>query len=316
MKRLVVLLLIGVLALPAALAAEPAAGKPDGSDAFYLADERSGYRIRFPGYAGSEFRTVTADGAAFEAEVHLLGAPSGGGDVLLFEVLVADPDARTLDVRIGGDDGDAFERKGLGLEGGKAEVRVSRLAWETSLRGRVLHADIFSYDAGGEMLWHFFEIYFAFEDAPRGDEAGTEAGPVRAVPVRASVSVDGRIVAFDAYAIGGSTYLKLRDLAMALDGSGKSFGVVWDGKRRAIHLIPGAAYTPVGGELRVTEGGKAASAVPSRATIYVDGREVRLTAYTIGGNNYFRLRDIAQALGIGVTWDGRTGMIGLDTSRE
>jgi hypothetical protein len=312
MKRMLWFLLIGLVVLPAAVAAEPESGAPD--DAFYLADERSGYRIRFPDYAGSETRMLTVDGMAHEAEVHLLGAPAGDGGVLLFEVYVADPEARTLDILIGDGAGYSAELKGLEPEGGKAEVRASRLAWEMSLRGRVLHADIFSYDADGGMLWHFFDIYFAYE-AGDGEEPKAEA-PVRAVPVRANVSVDGRIVTFDAYSIGGNTYLKLRDLAMALNGSGKPFEVGWDGERKAIHLIPGAAYTPVGGELQVTEGRKAAKAVPARANLYVDGSEVRLTAYTIGGNNYFRLRDIAQALGIGVAWDSKTGTIGLDTSRE
>ena len=48
--------------------------------------------------------------------------------------------------------------------------------------------------------------------------------------------------------------------------------------------------------------------------IYKDGAEVSLTAYTIEGNNYFKLRDIAKAFDIGVTWDGATNTVGIDTS--
>ena len=37
--------------------------------------------------------------------------------------------------------------------------------------------------------------------------------------------------------------------------------------------------------------------------ILVDGQEVHMTAYTIGGNNYVRLRDIGKAVGFEVYWD-------------
>ena len=37
--------------------------------------------------------------------------------------------------------------------------------------------------------------------------------------------------------------------------------------------------------------------------ILVDGQETHMTAYTIGGNNYVRLRDIGKAVGFEVYWD-------------
>ncbi len=42
----------------------------------------------------------------------------------------------------------------------------------------------------------------------------------------------------------------------------------------------------------------------SQQPIYVDGEQVSLTAYNIGGNNYVMLRDIGQAVGFNVYWDG------------
>ena len=36
--------------------------------------------------------------------------------------------------------------------------------------------------------------------------------------------------------------------------------------------------------------------------IYVDGQQVQMTAYSIGGNNYVKLRDIGQAVGFNVYW--------------
>lgn len=50
--------------------------------------------------------------------------------------------------------------------------------------------------------------------------------------------------------------------------------------------------------------------------IYKDGAEVSLTAYTIEGNNYFKLRDIAKAFDFCVTWDDINSTIGIDTSKS
>jgi len=321
MRKILLLLLAGFVLLSAVAAAETAGGEYDEAKLFDLARENSGYRLHLPHYAGTETRVVTADGTAFEAEVHLFDPPADGGEVLLLEVIVSDPDARSLDIRIGDEAGPALELKGLEPTDGRASVTVDRQVWETKIRDRLLHMDLFTYDRTGEMLWHFFEIYFVHRGKDAGETQagageGEAEGVVPAEPILSRVSVDGRAVAFDAYAIGGNIYLKLRDLAMALAESSKPFEVRWDGARNAISLLTGQPYTPAGGELAVTEGRKAAPAVPNRSKIYVDGREVRLTAYTIAGNNYFRLRDIARTFNIGVTWDAAAKTVGLDTSKD
>ena len=38
--------------------------------------------------------------------------------------------------------------------------------------------------------------------------------------------------------------------------------------------------------------------------IYVDGQRVFMTAFAIGGNNYVKLRDVGEAVGFNVYWDG------------
>jgi hypothetical protein len=47
----------------------------------------------------------------------------------------------------------------------------------------------------------------------------------------------------------------------------------------------------------------------------LDGKEVSFTAYTIEGNNYFKLRDIAAAFDFGVDWDGAANTIAVDTDK-
>ena len=132
-------------------------------------------------------------------------------------------------------------------------------------------------------------------------------------PTASTVIVDGTATAFEAYLIGGNNFFKLRDLAYSLNGSSKQFAVGWDSAANAISLTSGEPYEPSGGEMTQGDGvPKAANLTTSR--VYLDNRELSLTAYNIGGNNFFRLRDLMRELDIGVTWDGATSTIGIDTS--
>lgn len=75
------------------------------------------------------------------------------------------------------------------------------------------------------------------------------------------------------------------------------------------------AYIPVGGELSISEMPIQKEAVTTGSRVYLDGREIQFAAFNIGGYNYFKLRDIAKALDFSVTWDEKTGTIGIDTSQ-
>lgn len=46
--------------------------------------------------------------------------------------------------------------------------------------------------------------------------------------------------------------------------------------------------------------------------IYVDGQQVQMETYAIGGHNYVKLRDIGQAVGFEVYWDGEAARIVSD----
>jgi hypothetical protein len=134
-----------------------------------------------------------------------------------------------------------------------------------------------------------------------------------ATPTASKVIVNGSIVSFEAYTIENNNYLKLRDLAKVVSGTGKQFEVTWDGSKNAINLVSGTAYTAAGGELNKGDG-RAKSATLSTSKIYKDGNAVNLTAYTINSNNFFKLRDVAQLFDIGVTWDAASSTVGIDTS--
>lgn len=150
--------------------------------------------------------------------------------------------------------------------------------------------------------------------APTSEPAVKPAEAVTAAATASKVLVDGRQVSFEAYNINDSNYFKLRDIAMAVKGTARNFEVGWDSENNAIRLTSGNAYTAAGGELAVSANPTTKQAALSTSKVYLDGQEVQLTAYTIGGNNYFKLRDIGQALGIAITWDSETNTIGIDTS--
>lgn len=139
--------------------------------------------------------------------------------------------------------------------------------------------------------------------------AGTEI----ASPNRPGFRLNGRPTGITVYSIGGANYFKLRDLAALLSGTAKQFDVGWDGAAKAITLTSGVPYTPVETDgSPIPKGDQAA--VPTAAKVFLDGREIQLTAYNINGANYFKLRDVGAALDFGVDWDAASKVISIDTT--
>lgn len=122
-------------------------------------------------------------------------------------------------------------------------------------------------------------------------------------PSPQKLSVDGTDADCDKYNIDGSNYFKLRDLAYLLSKSDSRFSVAFDAESNAVTVVPGGDYVPVGGEL---ERGKDLSktAVASKQSVLINGEAVEgISVYNIGGNNYFKLRDLGSALGFTVVFD-------------
>ena len=153
-------------------------------------------------------------------------------------------------------------------------------------------------------------------EAPAEPEAPAEtkepeakAAPIAAPAAKATaelsnakVLVNGNAVDFQAYNIEGNNYFKLRDIAIALNETGSNFDIGYDKATRAITLTKGTAYTGAKeADAAATAGKKAATL--SNQSVTLDGAAVSLTAYNIDGFNYFKLRDLGDALGFEVAWD-------------
>lgn len=103
------------------------------------------------------------------------------------------------------------------------------------------------------------------------------------------------------YTSYGKIYVKLRDVAKALNGTANNFEVQWDNDKERIQILSNVTYTSIGGEFESNFISQDVKITTS--PIYIDGEEVRLNGYNINSVNYFMLNDIAKALNFSVEWD-------------
>lgn len=122
-------------------------------------------------------------------------------------------------------------------------------------------------------------------------------------------------ISVDAYMIDNSNYIKLRDLAFMANNTDKNFEISWNQENQAIEITSNTQYTVVGGEMTLGNG-STQTATTSTSDIYINGRLAPLTAYKIGENNYFKLRDIMQIFDVYIVWDQDTLTATLETSKS
>ena len=84
--------------------------------------------------------------------------------------------------------------------------------------------------------------------------------------------------------------------------------------KKSLYLIAGIliGITLFGGSSVLAAG---ITAERSTNRVYVDGQEVRLTAYNINGNNYVMLRDVGKTVGFEVYWDGDAKCVQVESGK-
>ena len=117
-----------------------------------------------------------------------------------------------------------------------------------------------------------------------------------------TLTVDGVHFECQMYNIDGNNYFKLRDLALALRNTACEFSVNWDAEKQIITAVSGEKYVPVGSE-GLMDIDKSASCEPSTHAALFNGNVSMAFCYNIGGNNYFKLRDLAPVFGYEVDYD-------------
>lgn len=127
--------------------------------------------------------------------------------------------------------------------------------------------------------------------------------------------VNGVDKQFESYLVNGNNYLKLRDIAYVLNGTDKQFSVAWDQANQLISLKSKTAYQAVGGELALPTQTGATTILKNTVGIRLDGRAFSAQSYNAQGNNYFKLRDIADAVQFEVAWNEQTKTVQISTEK-
>ena len=126
-------------------------------------------------------------------------------------------------------------------------------------------------------------------------------------PSNDKLTVNGAEATPTVYNIDNSNYFKIRDVAALLNGTEKQFSVGYDGEKQSVTATTGQGYDKLPTDLAGAPAG-AGEAKASGDAIYVNGAKITPEVYNINGNNYFKLRDLGQALDFYIGWSLERGV--------
>ena len=129
------------------------------------------------------------------------------------------------------------------------------------------------------------------------------------------ISVNQKIIEADAYIINGYSFFKIRDVATMLDYTGSQFRVDWVANSKIIKITTGEKADL---EMEPFSRPEHATAVArrSQAGLMIDESEFLFEVYHINGYNYFKLRDLGNAIGFQVAWDSANSKIMMTTKKN
>lgn len=125
------------------------------------------------------------------------------------------------------------------------------------------------------------------------------------------VKLNGKDVVIYGYIIDNYNYFKLRDVAAVLKDTEAKFGVEY--KDEVATLTKGADYKVADTDQKEVK--KVSKGILTNDKVMVGDKALTATAYKIDNSNYYKLRDLGEALGFGVDFDKATNTV-LLTSKE
>ena len=114
---------------------------------------------------------------------------------------------------------------------------------------------------------------------------------------------------FSAYMVGGNNYVRARDFAAAVN-----CGLTYNPATSSIFLTAGEPYD-ASAESTPPAAAATAAASKTRQTVYINSVRTELSGYSIGGYNYFKLRDLGRAFGWSVVYNGAQNRVELNPER-
>lgn len=135
--------------------------------------------------------------------------------------------------------------------------------------------------------------------------SGAYAAVIWATPSGQPIYVDGVKTEMSVYNIRDNNYLRLREVAQAVD-----FDVRYDAQTGRVSIVAG---TPYSGEAVQPVPAVTVQATVSGQPIYINDKRADLTAYQIAGSNYIKLREIGAAVGFEVAFDEATQSVYIRT---
>ena len=126
-----------------------------------------------------------------------------------------------------------------------------------------------------------------------------------------NITVDGNGVECAAYNIDGYNYVRLRTLAALLADTVCPFDVEYVQETNTVVITRGKAYD---GALENDDADASKTAVVSAQTIVIDDVERSdLSVWNIGGNNWFKLAELADAIGFRLHYDEESRTAEIET---
>lgn len=176
-------------------------------------------------------------------------------------------------------------------------------------------------DADGDGKYEIFlnTTYYALcvyqvDGASASAPANPTASASMAFAREQTITIDGKPVSFQSYALKDeqgfeTNYVKVRDIAYALNGTSAQFDVTWDG---AVNLKSKSAYQSNGSEMSTPFSGDWPYD-DTLTTTKVNGAVKQLDTILLkdakgNGFTYYKLRDLGDALGFQVDWNAADGI--------
>ncbi len=126
----------------------------------------------------------------------------------------------------------------------------------------------------------------------------SEQSSFQTTPSQVEISIDGQKQIYTVYNIRGHNYFRLRDLACALNSTAKPCDLKWE--QGTIKIIPGQNYSGTADLADIPLEPTVGYIKPTK--IFLGNTQKYLTTYNINNYTYFKLRNIAKMLDIGLTW--------------